>query len=130
MLVADDDRELLELVGRAMRRIGLDVSLASSGGELLEQIAEHGPFDLVVTDVSMPWMTGLQVMHSARTAGMVCPAVVMTALRDHVTRQQIKALGLDVRLVQKPFGIAELESAVRAGLGIDVTVASPRRSGS
>ncbi|HEX8106907.1 MAG TPA: response regulator [Kofleriaceae bacterium] len=79
MLVADDDRDLLEMVSRVLGRLGLEVGIASSGAELLEKLGEQGPFDLVVTDVSMPWISGLQVMHSARTAGMRCPIVVIAS---------------------------------------------------
>ena len=116
-LVADDDREMLEMVSRVLGRLGLEVITASSGAELLENVAEQGPFDLVVTDVAMPWMSGLQVMHSARTAGMRCPVVVITALRDPRTADQVETLGAEVRRLNKPFSVGELEEAVRASLG-------------
>ena len=116
-LVADNDREMLEMVSRVLGRLGLEVITASSGAELLENVAEQGPFDLVVTDVAMPWMSGLQVMHSARTAGMRCPVVVITALRDPRTADQVETLGAEVRRLNKPFSVGELEEAVRASLG-------------
>lgn len=114
VLVADDDREMLEMVSRVLGRLGLEVVTACSGSDLLEKVAEQGPFDLVVTDVSMPWMSGLQVMHSARTAGMRCPVIVITALRNHRTADQVEALGVEVRRLNKPFSVDELEEAVRA----------------
>jgi CheY-like chemotaxis protein len=40
-----------------------------SGAELIEQLANEGPSILVITDISMPWMSGLQAMHAIRTAG-------------------------------------------------------------
>ncbi len=117
MLVADDEREMLAMVSRVLDGLGLEVITATSGAELLEKVAEQGPFDLVVTDVSMPWMSGLQVMHSARTAGMRCPVVVITALRDPRTADQVETLGAEVRRLNKPFSVGELEEAVRASLG-------------
>jgi len=114
VLVADDDREMLEMVSRVLSHLGLEVVTASSGADLLEKVAEQGSFDLVVTDVAMPWMSGLQVMHSARTAGMRCPVIVITALRNHRTADQVETLGAEVRRLNKPFSVGELEETVRA----------------
>jgi two-component system cell cycle sensor histidine kinase/response regulator CckA len=115
-LVADDDPELLALVSSAVATLGFAVTSAVSGDELLQTIAEIGPFDLVITDVSMPWMSGLQVMHSVRTAGLQCPVIVMTALRDATTSGQVSALGVEVQLLHKPFSMRQLESAVNRAL--------------
>ena len=82
ILVADDDPELLDVVDENLTRRGADVTRATNGAELFENLAEKGPFDLIVTDVAMPWMTGVQAMHAARTAGLGTPIVVMTALRQ------------------------------------------------
>lgn len=114
VLVADDDPEMLEMVSRVLDRLGLEVVTACSGADLLEKVAERGPFDLVVTDVSMPWMSGLQVMHSARTAGMRCPIIVITALRNQRTADQVETLGAEVRRLDKPFSVGALEETVRA----------------
>jgi two-component system response regulator TctD len=114
VLVADDDREMLELVSRVIDRLGFEVVTACSGADLLEKVAEQGPFDLIVTDVAMPWMSGLQVMHSARAAGMRCPVIVITALRNHRTADQVETLGAEVRRLNKPFSVGTLEETVRA----------------
>jgi CheY-like chemotaxis protein len=114
VLVADDDGEMLNLVGKALRQFyDADVVAVTSGGELLEKIANDGAFDVIVTDVSMPWMTGLHVMHSARTAGMPVPVVVMTALRDPTMPEQVASLGARAELLHKPFSIVELFAALR-----------------
>jgi DNA-binding response OmpR family regulator len=60
----------------------------------------------------MPWMTGLQVMHSARTAGLPVPVVVMTALRDPGIDDQVKSLGEHARLIRKPFTYNDLVAAL------------------
>jgi CheY-like chemotaxis protein len=121
VLVADDDREMLEMVSRVIDQLGFEVITACSGADLLEKVGEQGPFDLVVTDVAMPWMSGLQVMHSARTAGMRCPVIVITALRDHRTADQVETLGAEVQRLNKPFSVDKLKETVlalvRGGLG-------------
>jgi CheY-like chemotaxis protein len=113
-LVAEDDADLLTVVSCIVDELGIEVIRASDGGELLQRIADDGPFDVIVTDVAMPWMTGLHVMHSARASGLACPVIVMTALRDQRTNDQVAALGDDVRLLHKPFSLAALRRALRA----------------
>ena len=112
ILVADDDPDLLCSVAAALERLGAEVVRAQNGGELIERLAEEGPFALVVADVAMPWMSGLQVLHSARTAGLGIPVVVMTALKSERLVEQVQTLGRNAVLLRKPFDLEELESAV------------------
>jgi len=112
VLVADDDADLLEAVGDALSGLGAEVTRASSGAELIENLAQKGPFDLVVTDLAMPWMTGVQAMHAARTAGLGTSVLVMTALRDDTIPARVRALGENAALLQKPFTLTELETAL------------------
>lgn len=113
VLVADDDPEMLELVSGIVRReLAADVTRATTGHELLDQLA-HGEWDLIITDISMPWMTGVQVMQSARTAGLPVPVVVMTALRGSEVAGQVEALGDRALLIRKPFSLEDLLAAVR-----------------
>jgi FixJ family two-component response regulator len=60
----------------------------------------------------MPWMTGLQVMHSARTAGLPVPVVVMTGMTQAEVAGQVHSLGERARLIRKPFSLQELMAAV------------------
>jgi CheY-like chemotaxis protein len=126
-LVADDDPELLLLVAQKLEQFGADVTCARAGGELLQALSQ-GQFDVVITDVAMPWMTGLQVMHSARTAGLTTPIVVMTALRDPKVADAVAALGPHAVLLRKPFGVEELDAAIRdvIGDGLDHVDGPPR----
>jgi len=110
VLVADDDAAMLALVATAMERLGFSVCRAEDGNELLQALASSGPFDLFVTDISMPWMTGLQVAHSARAAGLMTPVIVMTALP--IDAVEVNTLGGHVVLLRKPFGLTQLVSAV------------------
>lgn len=111
ILVADDDREMLDAVADALRQLGAEVVLAESGAELIVRLAGEGPFSLIVTDVSMPWMNGLKAMQSARAAGHAMGVIVMTALRDARIDAQVHALGRNVVLLRKPFELSQLEAA-------------------
>ena len=110
ILVADDDPELLDVVAEGLTRLGADVIRARNGAELIDHLAEHGPFDLVVTDIAMPWMTGLRAMHAARTAGLDTSVIVITGLREERIPARVKALGGNAVLLEKPFTLADLES--------------------
>lgn len=121
VLVADDDSELLSTVAEGLTQLGAEVIRASSGAELIERLAHAGPFDLIVTDITMPWMSGLQAMHAARTAGVAIAVIVMTASRDERIPAMVRALGANAILLRKPFALSELESAASALL-------TPRKS--
>ena len=113
VLVADDDPGLLDAVAAALTHLGFDVIRASNGAEPVEQLAHAGPFDLVVTDIKMPWMSGLQAMHATRAAGLGTSVIVMTALEDQRIGALVQGLGENALLLRKPFDLSELEAAAQ-----------------
>jgi len=112
VLVADDDPFVLDVVADALSHRGAEVVRAADGGELIERLALHGPFDLIVTDVSMPWMNGLQAIRSTRLAGIDAPVIVMSALADPRIPSQVRALGTKAVLLRKPFAMKDLDALV------------------
>ena len=121
ILIADDDPQLLEALAVLLQQSGATVVRAHTGAELIDRLAEAGRFDLVVTDIAMPWMTGLSSMRAARTAGLGMPVIVITALHDSAIPAEVTALGRNAVLLHKPFETWELESAIERLLGNDVT---------
>jgi two-component system, OmpR family, response regulator MprA len=113
-LLVDDDRALREAVGRALRLEGFSVTLATDGPEALELAAESPP-DIVVLDVAMPAMSGLEVCKRMRARGARTSVLMLTA-KDGV-RDRVEGLdaGADDYLV-KPFSLEELLARVRAGV--------------
>lgn len=111
-IVADDDPAILDLVTKDLESMGLEVMRADNGVMLIELVANQGPFDLIITDISMPWMSGLQVAMSARNAGVRTPVIVMTGLRDDDLMRQVGNLGEQTVLLRKPFDLAELHGAL------------------
>ena len=91
----------------ALERLGAQVSRVENGAKLIESLAEK-TFDLIVTDVSMPWMSGLQVALSARNARIATPLIIMTASRRDGLAEQVEALGQHTFLLRKPFDMAQL----------------------
>ncbi len=80
-------------------------------------LTDDRPSDLLITDVRMPWTTGLQVAASARSSGMDMPIIIVTAYPDDDMRTQISQLDSTV-LLTKPFRADELLSLVRERLAL------------
>src|SRR5216117_1837207 len=114
ILVVDDDAAVRESLGRALRLEGYDVELASDGSEALERLQGNGADpDLVVLDVLMPNVDGLEVCRRLRRSGSRLPVLMLTA-RDEVDD---RVAGLDAGAddyVTKPFALDELLARVRA----------------
>lgn len=114
VLLVDDDRALRDAVGRALRLAGFDVTLAADGPEALELAATNPP-DIVVLDVAMPSMSGVEVCRRLRARGARTSVLMLTA-KDTI-RDRVDGLdaGADDYLV-KPFALDELLARVRAGV--------------
>jgi CheY-like chemotaxis protein len=112
ILIADDDLDDLELLELAVDR-DADVYTATNGGELFELVAESAPFDVIVTDLDMPWIPGLQALASIRDAGLGTPVLVVTGLDRPRLHDTIARLG-NAMLLRKPFEIAALRRALVA----------------
>ncbi len=112
VLVADDDPDLLSVVVASLIAHGAEVVSATSGADLLEHLADDGPFDLIITDVAMPWMTGFQVAHSVREAGLEVPVLIMTGRDDPHLSDRVRSLGGRAALLRKPFDSTALDAAV------------------
>jgi CheY-like chemotaxis protein len=111
ILIADDDPDTLQLIEAAVHAPGVEIYVAMDGLEMLELIAECGPLDLIVTDLVMPWIGGLQVLASIREAGLDTPVLVLTGLDRPALPDTIARLG-HTMLVRKPFEIVELRRAI------------------
>lgn len=111
ILVVDDDPKIRSVLGRGLRFEGYDVQLAEDGHEAL-RIARATPLDLVVLDVMLPGMDGLEICRRLRR-GLSVPILMLTA-RDAVP-DRIAGLdsGADDYLI-KPFDFDELLARVRA----------------
>jgi len=112
VLVVDDDKAVRESLRRSLEFNGYDVSLASDGAEALAGIAATDP-DVVVMDVMMPRLDGLEATKALRKAGNDLPILVLTA-RDAVgDRVEGLDAGADDYLT-KPFALQELLARLRA----------------
>jgi two-component system response regulator RegX3 len=111
ILLADDEQGILDAVGYALRQEGFDVVTATDGDTAL-QLARGRAFDVVVLDVLMPGMSGMDVCRVLRAESTV-PIVLLTARDSELDRVLGLELGAD-DYVTKPFSTPELLSRVRA----------------
>ncbi|MCR6484061.1 response regulator transcription factor [Amycolatopsis sp. OK19-0408] len=113
VLVVDDDETVRDVVRRYLEVAGFTVDQAGDGGEGLAQFAAHEP-DLVVLDVMMPGINGLEVCKRLRQVSQV-PIVMLTALGEEENRIAGLQLGAD-DYVTKPFSPKELALRVASVL--------------
>jgi DNA-binding response OmpR family regulator len=114
--IADDDPEALELLGQILRHPAIEICTAASGAELVVLLAEQGPFDLIVTDIGMPWMEGLAVIRSARAADIEAPVLFISGLSRPDLKSAVERLG-NARLLRKPVAVSTLRATVQEMLG-------------
>jgi two-component system response regulator MprA len=113
VLVVDDEPAVRTALERALRLEAYDVELAADGREALDRLADGTPPDVVVLDVAMPYVDGLEVCRRLRDAGDRTPVLMLTA-RDAID-DRVEGLdaGADDYLV-KPFALKELKARLRA----------------
>ncbi|MGH8982126.1 MAG: response regulator transcription factor [Acidimicrobiales bacterium] len=113
ILVVDDEMFITDLLAAALRFEGFRVEVASSGREALS-LAGPGRHDLVMLDVMLPDLDGMEVCRRLREAGVDVPVVFLTA-RD-ATEDKVVGLGMGDDYVTKPFSLEELVARIRAVL--------------
>jgi len=112
VLVVDDDPQLREALTRALQLDGYEVSTANNGAQALESLSSSRP-DVMVLDVMMPYVGGLDVCRTLRERRDRLPILVLTA-RDEVGD---RVAGLDAGAddyLTKPFALEELRARLRA----------------
>ncbi len=113
VLVVDDEAMVTEVVGRYLQREGFDVDLATDGEDALRLAREHRP-DLIVLDLMLPKIDGLEVCRSIRRDSDV-PIIMLTAKGEEMDRIVGLELGADDYVV-KPFSPRELLARIKAVL--------------
>ncbi|MCO1581112.1 response regulator transcription factor [Crossiella sp. SN42] len=112
VLLAEDDPAIAEPLSRALQREGYSVHVVADGVSALEA-ASNGEVDLLVLDLGLPRLDGLEVCRRLRANGRGIPVLMLTARADEVDF----VVGLDAGAddyVAKPFRLAELMARIRA----------------
>jgi two-component system phosphate regulon response regulator PhoB len=118
LLIVDDDDGIRTTMAEALRHEGFDVSCAADGPEAIEQLEARrgkgpGGFDLVLLDLMLPGIGGLDVCRELRRSDSHTPILMVSARDTETDRVLGLELGADDYLV-KPFGLRELVARCRA----------------
>ncbi len=118
ILVVDDNPSLLSALGRILESFGHSVILAGDGQEALGMLGT-GPLDLVITDVYMPDMDGIEFLVHLREH---CPEVPVVAMSgggvapQEFVLEDARQLGA-AAILEKPFEVDEVEAVIQQALG-------------
>ena len=113
LLIVEDEDRIASFLIKGLTARGYCVDHAASGGEAVERLTS-GMYDLVLLDLGLPDLNGLEVLRRLRSSGITVPVIVLTARRD--AREEGLALGADDFLV-KPLSFADLLDRVHAQTG-------------
>ena len=116
ILIAEDDDSLRSLVARALLDDGHDLIATPHGAAALQALNDHdGNFDLLLTDVKMPLMDGIELALATGRAHPDIAIMLMTGYADQRERaHELDALVHDV--IAKPFSVEQIKGAVREAL--------------
>jgi two-component system response regulator (stage 0 sporulation protein F) len=120
ILLAEDDKEMRSLLALMLRKEGYQVCECRDGLSLLDMLSsfflpseEHKNFDLIISDIRMPGITGMEILMGANELDNFPPIILITAFGDKETHMQAERLGA-AALFDKPFDIDELLKKVHA----------------
>lgn len=94
VLLLDDARSIRSVFAELIKRAGFEARTASSAEEALQQMSDQGTPDLIVTDINMPGMDGMEFCKQIRTVCRNTPIIVMSAHSDKGLVSQAKELGV------------------------------------
>ena len=112
ILVAEDERDMNQLICQALTRTGYGVDSCCDGAEALDYL-DGAEYDCVILDIMMPKVDGREVLRTLRARGSASPVILLTALDSVQDRIAGLDLGADDYLV-KPFDMEELLARIRA----------------
>jgi len=111
VLVVDDQDSVVDLLVDIMQDMGFVTERAYDGAEALKKF-DSGQFDLVITDIKMPNMDGVELMRRIKERSARVAVVAITGYGTSDTESQLLAEGMDGYL-EKPFRLAKIEEVVR-----------------
>jgi DNA-binding response OmpR family regulator len=114
ILLVDDEQPIQTLLSFPLQRDGYEVVQASDGNEALTRFSEQS-FDLVVLDLMLPRIDGLEVCKRLRAEGSTVPIIMLTAKSEEIDKVLGLELGAD-DYITKPFSMREFRSRVKAAL--------------
>jgi ribosomal subunit interface protein len=113
ILLAEDDLEMRKMLAWSLREDGFDVTECKDGNSLMKRVGlldpskKTNPFDLIISDIRMPGVTGMQVLEGVKDYMDFPPIILITAFGDEDTHIKAKESGATM-IIDKPFDIEDL----------------------
>ena len=114
LLIVDDEPDIREFARNFFKKRKIDVFVASGGRQALGLIANENP-NLILLDVRMEEMTGIEVLRELRKSNLSVKVIMVSGVEDEEIIKEAKALGV-IGYIHKPFILEELEKIVLAQL--------------
>jgi two-component system response regulator (stage 0 sporulation protein F) len=112
LLIVDDETDIREFARNFFEKRKIDVYVASGGLQALDLIVQESP-DLVLLDVKMEEMTGVEVLRQLRKSNPTVKVIMVSGVEAQETIDEAKSLGV-IGYIHKPFILEELEKIVLA----------------
>ena len=118
VVVVDDQATIISLLNRLLRAQGFEVTVLSDPVAAAMELSRNpDDFDLLITDLTMPRMTGLELARKAHELRPGLPVVLMTGNASNLTDESLKLAGVDV-VLDKPFRQEDLLGAMTNALSV------------
>lgn len=127
LLVIDDDPRLAETLSELLRILGHEATVATSGEEGLALLATER-FDIVMTDLGMPEMSGWEVAQAVKARWTQLPVILVSGWGDALEPDRLAETGVDL-ILAKPYTVAQLKYALVQGVALTQQDAKSNRSG-
>ena len=114
ILLLEDDGRLRQMLCEGLQEEGFEVTPAADGVEALALVGIRGPFDLLLLDDEVPWLTGRQLLRLLRVTGLRTAAVFYSGDLE-LTGAEQAALGVSA-VLSKPLLLSELAAAIRRAI--------------
>ena len=114
VLVIDDESGVRDVIATTLMREGYRVTTCANGREGITRF-DAEPFDLVMTDLGMPGLTGWDVAAHVKQRSPGTPVVLVTGWGDRMTPEEVQARGVDF-LISKPFQLDQIRAIARLAL--------------
>ncbi|MDA0989648.1 MAG: response regulator [Verrucomicrobia bacterium] len=113
IMIVDDEQSITDMIGRMLTPLGYRTDIYTSSSAALERLQSHpGAYDLIITDVAMPGMTGIEFVRKLSTAPQAPPVILCSAYTGGINWRRADAIGIKAVLL-KPLRREQLATAVR-----------------
>ncbi|WP_413560600.1 response regulator [Bdellovibrio sp. HCB209] len=116
ILIAEDSEIEGMILERALKSAGYNVERASDGLEALEKYLSKNKYDLLITDISMPGLSGIELIWHAREKNILPPTIVLTSNRSEEASLKSLEIGALDHLT-KPYNLPLILAKVKVALG-------------